>query len=145
MFALFTSWIILLIIKTILCGIMSVEESTILILVLHKISVIVGVISMWIVMDYVMKNKSFVEKILKLTPHTFFIFCFHEPLLDFVIQYSIMNIGNTTLFNVITFFIYPVLTIIVAILVSELMIKYIPALHNILTGSRGTRKINFVK
>ncbi|MBE6050962.1 MAG: acyltransferase [Clostridium sp.] len=142
---LFMSWIIMLVIKTILCGIISIEESTIDILILHKVSVVIGIVSMWFGLDYIMKNDKLVTKTLKITSHTFFIFCFHEPLLDFVIQYSLINICDNTLFNVLTFFIYPIVTIILSILISKLLLYFAPSLHNILTGGRGTRKINYLK
>lgn len=138
-------WIITLVIKTVLCGVLSKDDFTTVILILYKVSVLIGIFSMWFGLDYLMKNEKFTKNILRFTPHTFFIFCFHEPILDFVVQYSLINISDGTLFNTITFFIYPIVTIILAILISKLLMKYFSGVHNILTGSRGTKKINLLK
>lgn len=134
-------WIAILIIKTFMCATFNLDADTTIILVLYKLSVLIGIFSVWFGLDHLMKNEKFTNKILSLTPHTFFIFCFHEPLLDFVIQYSINNISTSIPFSLISYFVYPTITIILAIIVSKVLIKYIPFIHNILTGSRGTRKI----
>ena len=52
---------------------------------------------------------------------------------------------NILRFTPHTFFIYPIVTIILASLISKLLMKYFSGVHDILTGSRGTKKINLVK
>ena len=69
-----------------------------------------------------------------------FIYCFHEPLLDIVIQYTLVFLANSFAFNLVTYFIYPTCAILIAILLSSILLKYAPSLHNILTGNRGTRR-----
>ncbi|NLK23841.1 MAG: acyltransferase [Clostridiales bacterium] len=69
-----------------------------------------------------------------------FIYCFHEPLLDIVIQYTLVFLANSFAFNLVTYFIYPTCAILIAILLSSILLKYAPSLRNILTGNRGTRR-----
>lgn len=134
-------WIAILIIKTFMCATFDINADTTMILILYKLSVLIGIFSVWFGLDHLMKNEKFTNKVLLLAPHTFFIFCFHEPLLDFVIQYSINNISTSILFSLISYFVYPTITIILSIIVSKVLIKYIPFIHNILTGNRGNRTI----
>lgn len=138
-------WILILAVKTFMCATFSPDADTKIILVLYKLSIPIGIFSTWFGLDHIIKNEKFTKKVLSLAPHTFFIFCFHEPLLDFVIQYSIYNISTSISFSLISYFVYPTITIILAIIVSKILMKYVPVIHNILTGSRGTRKIEIEK
>lgn len=132
------AWITLLSIKTIICGLSSQGDPVTSILVLHKITVLLGIFTVWYGMDYVIENENNKDKLLGLSCHTFFIFCFHEPLLDFVIQYTLRYIGSSSLLHLILYIVSPSVTIVLAIFVSKILLKYVPVLHNILTGKRGT-------
>lgn len=134
------AWIIMLTVKTVLCGISKQGDPAQLILVLYKLSIIIGIFTVWYGMDYIMDNEKIKDELLGLSCHTFFIFCFHEPLLDFVIQYTLKYINNIFSLHLIIYLLYPSLAILLAIGVSKLLLKYIPGVHNILTGSRGTKK-----
>ena len=131
-------WILLLTVKTVLCGISKQGDPITAILALYKITVLLGIFTVWYGMDYVIANENTKNKLLSLSCHTFFIFCFHEPLLDFVIQYTLRYIGSVSSLHLITYLAYPSVTIVLAILVSKILLRYVPTLHNILTGSRGT-------
>lgn len=135
----FGAWIVLLVVKTILCGIRHEGDATLDILILYKVSELIGIVTTWYSVDYVVNCEDKNSKIYKLSCHTFFIYCFHEPLLDFVIQYTLNHVSNATPVNLITYFVYPTVTILLAIGVSKALLRFVPVVHNILTGSRGSR------
>lgn len=135
-------WLTILCLKTVLAGILTKDSSIFIIVVLHKISILIGIFTAWYGIDFIIENSKLSDKILTLSSHTFFIYCFHEPLLDIVIQYTLVFLANSFAFNLVSYFIYPTCAILIAILFSSILLKYIPNVHNILTGSRGTRKEN---
>lgn len=136
----FIIWIILLSIKTILAGILTLDDNTMILLVLHKMCILLGIYTAWFGMDYILNNKQNKETLLKLSVHTFFIYCFHEPLLDIIIQSTLVYVNNSTLVNLITFLIYPITTILLAISVSIIFLRFVPTLRNILVGNRAIPK-----
>lgn len=65
----------------------------------YRVAELLGIYVTWYGMDHVLKNKAIEEKLISLSSYTFFIFCFHEPLLDFVMNYSLTYITNSTFIN----------------------------------------------
>lgn len=134
-FLFFILWIVILFIKTQL--IQMNLELDLIIGFLHKLSILIGIISLWTIYDIVMKGKTQPNKIiLFLTSFTFFIYAFHEPTLILIKKGLFYLIGNTKLIALFIYFIAPIFTILISILLGYYFKKYILKFYLIITGGR---------
>ena len=104
---------------------------------IYRIAELIGIYAVWYGMDYVLKNKTLKKKLLSLSSYTFFIFCFHEPFLNFIMNCSLTFITNSTLGCLITYFIITNAGILLAILLGKLLRTYAGSIYNVLCGGRG--------
>lgn len=131
----FFLWIVILIIKTILLVNNIIDEfwdSMIL-----KTSLILGVFSIWFLYDLFFKNTDFsLMRMGSLFSFSFIIYVFHEPLLTIIKKALFHFMGFSELSSLLIYFLAPILSIIISILVGINLLKRTPKLYKILTGNR---------
>lgn len=104
---------------------------------LGKISCIVGIVSMWLLFDHIVKRIENKKGILLLTGHLFFIYALHEPLLHICYELALSNMngaGDPTRF--VLYLCLPVSIIAFSVIVSMCVRKLCLPLHKALTGNR---------
>lgn len=106
------------------------------IMLFHKISIILGIITVWVGYDIVIGELSEEDKLLKFAPYTFFIFAGHVPLLNILINVLLKTLPNNYVVKLLVYILIPVVVISLLILLAKLLTKYLNPVYNILTGGR---------
>ncbi|KAF2081157.1 acyltransferase family protein [Flavobacterium sharifuzzamanii] len=104
---------------------------------LHKSGILIGVISVWFFYDFILKNKyRFYFKSIPFLHLSFFIYAFHEPLLEIlkIIFYKILGTEQTAMFSI--YIVAPLIVIALCILTGEFLKKKVPSFFKIITGGR---------
>lgn len=126
-------WFTIVFIKTSLLN----SEYTFLYILAGKISVIIGISTIWISYDNLMKNKLIPNtKILNLSIYSFFIFVFHEPFLTFFKKGMFYISGTSDLMVLINYFTSPLVIITLSIIVGFILSKVTPRFYHFITGGR---------
>lgn len=128
-------WFLLLTLKTLL--IQYQVDKNILIILLHKASILMGFISVWYLYDFIYQKDNESSRILlNLSFYSFFLFAFHEPILTIVKKGMayILGVNNTSV--LLGYFISPILVICISLIIGKLLKKLIPTFYGILTGAR---------
>lgn len=134
-FLFFILWIVILFIKTQL--IQMNLELDLIIGFLPKLSILIGIISLWTIYDIVMKGKTQPNKIiLFLTSFSFFIYAFHEPTLILIKKGLFYILGSEEIIGLMIYFVAPIITIFISIFVAYFLKKYIPKFYYLITGGR---------
>lgn len=130
-------WVLIVLVKTSLMYQHSEKTIEIISLLLHKMSIGVGIIALWSVYDILMINK---EKpnvvILNLSSLTFFIYAFHEPVLTIVKKGLFYMGGVSEMLSITVYFVAPIITIFLSILVGSFMRRYMLGFYKLITGGR---------
>ncbi|PIE59043.1 MAG: hypothetical protein CSA33_00285 [Desulfobulbus propionicus] len=106
-----------------------IKKYTVKSLLLYKISILLGVVSIIKIASFLIDYKWLV----KISGLTFFVYLFHlNPLSS--ILYENTNFGEYSFY-----FLFPMATVI-SFLTGYLMYKFIPSLYNLLTGARSPKK-----
>lgn len=129
-------WIGLIFIKTLLASLIGEGNITIFLLIIHKLSVIVGIYAFWYGIDYFIEKKSFRDVILEFAPSTFFIYCAHEPALDLIRDTLEKYICNSELFKLSTYFIIPILVVMFSIVMNKVLSMLFPTVYGVVNGER---------
>jgi len=109
------------------------KNNEIIIILLHKFSILLGIILLWFFLDKYFKNNKY---ILFLSRFTFLYYVFHEPIL-MILQRGLYGIlGETTLISITLYILLPILMILFLTILGLAMKKYIPKITNIITGNR---------
>lgn len=104
---------------------------------LGKISCIVGIVSMWLLFDHIVKRIENKKGILLLTGHLFFIYALHEPLLHICYELALSNMsGAGTPTHFVLYLCLPVSIIAFSVIISMCVRKLCLPLHKVLTGNR---------
>ncbi len=128
-------WFALIIIKTVLIYINFENEW--LILILHKSSILIGIISIWFLYDIVFKRIDISKtKFYLLFQFTFFLYAFHEPVLTIFTKAFYRIFGQSELSSFLIYFCAPIITISVSILIGYLAKKMLPKYYYLMTGGR---------
>ncbi len=129
---LFMFYFVLLFTKTALIT-LHTSNSEIMILWLHKFSILFGIIIFWFLLDrYLTENRY----LMFLSKFTFLYFVFHEPAL-MILQKGLYAILGKTIFVSINLYIFlPIFMIFFLTILGIVMKKYMPKTINILTGNR---------
>ena len=128
-------WILLIIIKTSLVYINFENEW--LIRILHKSSIIIGIISIWLLYDIIYKKTDIAKtKYYQLFQYTFFLYAFHEPVLTIFKKAFYYILGQTELSSFLTYMLAPLVTIFVSILIGFITRKIMPKYYYLMTGGR---------
>jgi len=128
-------WVFLVLLKT---GLMYENfNQKILLLLLHKISIIMGSIGLWNIYDILMTKKTSPnKKILNLSSFSFFLYAFHEPLLTIIRKGLFYFMGAGEIISITIYFLAPTVTIIISILLGSFIKKKSPKFYNLITGGR---------
>ncbi len=102
-------------------------------LFLHKLSVLLGIVLFWFLLDrYLMKNKH----LLFLSKFTFLYYVFHEPGLMILQKGLYAFLGKTPLISMVSYVLFPIFMIFFLTILGIVMKKYIPKTTNVITGNR---------
>jgi fucose 4-O-acetylase-like acetyltransferase len=106
-------------------------------LVLHKLTVISGLIAVWYsstgLVQWCMAKRWFVQ----LSAFSFIIYAVHAPLVAFAIEGVFRYVSGIPYYRMLTFIVLPVLLIGVSVLFGALLRKVSPRIYGVLTGGRG--------
>lgn len=112
-------------------------EFDLLIKLLHKSSILVGIISLWAMYDKVYGrinlNKSLLQDVFK---YTFFIFAFHEPILTIYKKLFYFLMGETELSSFLIYIFAPLITILTSIISAFILINISVGFYKLITGGR---------
>lgn len=104
---------------------------------LHKVSVIFGLIGVWSVYDILLvKKESPNQTLLNLSYFSFFLYGFHEPILTIIKKALFYIAGASEVMSVVIYFLAPLMTIILSIVLGSLIKKVIPLFYGFITGGR---------
>ena len=104
---------------------------------LYKLSRIMGVYILWYGYDYWYLDKLYNRKItFIITSYSFFLYLFHEPILNIIRNVIFKTLGVSEAIIFITFFLSPILTIMLAIIIGSLLRAYVQPLYKTITGNR---------
>ena len=128
-------WVLLVSIKTALSYV-DMEDQWIVVL-LHKASIPIGIVSIWLLYDHIFWNIDVSKtKFYQLFPYTFFLFAFHEPILNIFEKGLYYILGQSKQSSMLIYLLAPIITIIISIAVGSFFKKYRPAQYYIITGGR---------
>lgn len=128
-------WLILVTVKTALTY--KDPEGTYPLFLLHKCTVIMGIISYWCAYDLFMKNKTSPSKILlHLASFSFFIYAFHEPVLTMIKKGIFYVTGTSEVMLLLNYFLVPVITVSLGFLSGRFFKKNTPSFYSLITGGR---------
>ena len=128
-------WILLVLIKTYLVYINSENEW--FIRILHKSSILIGIISIWLLYDLIFRKVDILgSKFYLLFQYTFFLYAFHEPLLTIFKKLLFYILGNSEFSSFLIYIIAPMITILLSIIIGSITRKMTPKLYYIMTGGR---------
>ncbi|MES2664370.1 MAG: acyltransferase [Pseudomonadota bacterium] len=130
------SWLTVIFAKTYIT--MVAPQNNITLLVLLKLSIILGIITIWLMYDKFYRNtqRSISNVVLFSASFTFFIYAFHEPILTIFKKGFFFFIGQGELASLIIFIITPLLTITLGIFLGFYMKKLWPSFYGVMTGQR---------
>lgn len=128
-------WILIVLFKTVLIS--QNSDQTVLLWLLHKISIIIGLLATWSLYDIYNDKKDNPNKaILNLSYLSFFIYAFHEPTLTIIKKGLFFIAGASEITSVAIYFLAPIVTIIISVLLGGLIKKRIPRFYELITGGR---------
>ena len=93
-----------------------------------------GIITVWCLYD-----KFCVYRVKWLEPYlgySFFIYCFHMPFFNIIKKLMLMALGDFKINIMLLYFLNPLLTIVIIILIAKAIQKFWPMAYMVLTGSR---------
>lgn len=129
------SWLVIVTLKTILAS--KGFSTHVIVGLIHKISVIIGIISCWLLLNELAKHKNLnMYKWFTLTPYTFFIFASHEPFLTLIKKVLLIVLTNQSWAQLFVFFIAPIITLMFTLIVGYLLKKRHPILYYWINGGR---------
>ena len=103
-------------------------------IIFHRITIIMGILSFWFFYD-----KLSIKKVLLNTQfydYTFFIFLVHEPMLSFIKKILLLFFDSNINFYLPIYFIAPLITILLSIIIGVILKKKCLILYSYLTGGR---------
>ena len=128
-------WILIVFLNTSLAQLNS--NQIILLSLLHKISILFGIIAIWSSYDIVMRNKINLNKtIYDISTYSFFIYAFHEPILTIIKKGIFYIAGTKELISMFTYFLGPIITILISILLANFIKRISPKIYGLITGGR---------
>lgn len=128
-------WLILVTVKTILTY--KDPEETYALFLLHKCTVLMGMVSYWCAYDLLMKNKTSPSNyLLMLASFSFFIYAFHEPVLTMIKKGFFYVSGTSDAMSLLNYFLVPTITILLGFFVARFLKKITPRFYSLITGGR---------
>ena len=97
-----------------------------------------GVIAIWGGYDLLIKNEDskLVNKLAFGGGYSFFVYCFHEPVLNIIKKVGLKVLGASDVSLTILYVVNPLVMCAIAILLAMMLQRYIPKIYSILMGGR---------
>ena len=106
-------------------------------LVLHKITVLSGLVTAWYGGDALVRFFMDKKWFGWLTAFSFMIYVFHAPLVVYVNRVVLNLFGHWPYYRIVSFILAPLCLIIVAVILGAFMRKWMPKVYGFVTGGRG--------
>lgn len=134
----FIIWLLILFVKTYLafCNEITGVNMGLILMLLHKISIIVGMFWLWFAYDS-WPDHAAIKFLEPFAWYTFLIFVFHEPMVKIFTGIVLFIAGNSEGMRLITYLSMPVFTIALTIIIGQTLKKTVPATYSLITGGRG--------
>lgn len=130
------TWIFILLLKTFI----NVDKGIFIIYsdLLLKLSIILGIISIWCLYDIIMANKEKPNHIfLSISQYSFFIYLFHDPIiLNILKRIALFFIKKHSNYLIFFYFFDTLVAVILCISIAKILQRYTPTIYNIITGNR---------
>jgi surface polysaccharide O-acyltransferase-like enzyme len=127
-------WILIISFKT---SFSATYSNHVILLLINKGCILIGIIAAWSFYDIVMTNKTNPSKtILNLSSYSFFLYAFHEPVLTIIKKGVFYIAGRAEIISLINYFLAPILTIILGILLGYVIKRNTPKFYGLITGGR---------
>ncbi|WP_371742391.1 acyltransferase [Flavobacterium sp. 7E] len=128
-------WILIIFTRTVL--LYYAFNGILIILFLHKISILFGLYAIWTLYDIFKVNDSFIHKnIFEVFNYSFFLYVFHEPMLTFIKKILFYIMIKTEFWSLVIYVLAPFLTIVISLIVGSFLNKNSPRLYSLVTGGR---------
>lgn len=106
-------------------------------MLLHRASVICGMIAIWYGIDPIIKKTVQQKWFLQISNYSFFIFALHVPLLPYLMKMVILATEGIWLNRLLSYLFVPLVVILFCVLVGSIVKQYFPRAYLLLTGGRG--------
>jgi surface polysaccharide O-acyltransferase-like enzyme len=131
----FYSWIAILLLKTVF--IYYGFQGEIIQSIFRKMSILFGIMAVWSLYDSLFRDKELVEyRFYPILSFSFFIFAFHEPMLDIIKKGLFYIMGGNELVSLFIYIVAPLLTIFASIFIGYYLKHFVPKFYGIITGNR---------
>lgn len=129
------TWLLLVFVKTSLIHIN--YENQFLIILIYKMSIIIGLSAIWFIYDKILSDLDISSKwYYRLFKYSFFLYAFHEPFLKILKKAMHILMGNTELSSFLIFLSAPLLVIMISIIFAWYLKLKLPSLYSLLSGGR---------
>jgi fucose 4-O-acetylase-like acetyltransferase len=131
------AWLVVAALKTWLAfkGHTGLPDPKILLLMLHKITIALGVITAWYAFDPVLKGLAG-RRWFACAAFAFFIYLLHAPLITYATNLVLAYPPNTPYYRLLTFVLLPVIVILFCLFTGIILRKAAPKVYGFLTGGR---------
>lgn len=127
-------WFILLVFKTMYFNSMMDFQGA---LIFSKICILFGLITVWFLYDYIVKDRDITQKkYYSLFAYSFFLFAFHEPFSTIVKKTLLRLMGDSPLHVLVSYFATILIVILVSLLAGYSVKRLVPGVYRVLTGGR---------
>ncbi|WP_409415531.1 acyltransferase family protein [Flavobacterium sp. PS2] len=103
---------------------------------LHKFGILVGLFAVWSFYDFLFKKAGINSKFLSLTQMSFFIYAFHEPLLEIIKIVFYKILGESQFLKLLLYVTSPLFVISISIFLGLYLKRVFPNFFSIITGGR---------
>jgi surface polysaccharide O-acyltransferase-like enzyme len=113
--------------------------------IFHKIFIVMGIIVIWYGYDYysnLIDRQKYLEYLIEFN---FFIYLTHEPILTIVKKTLELITNSKNSYDVFIFFLAPIITIAICVLIGGLIKRYLSAIYTLIIGGRIGNKIETIK
>ena len=105
--------------------------------ILNKTSILIGVLALWSLYDILLKNKNLSNhKFYSLISFSFFIYAFHEPILNILKTVLFLILGKDEFVSFLVYIIAPLIVISIGVFLGFYLKRITPKFYGIITGGR---------
>ncbi len=106
-------------------------------IIIHQLSVLAGIMTMWFGADKVIKWFTSKEWFNYTSGFSFFIFGLHVPLLPYVMKWALMNGAMIPYYRLLCYLLVPFITLCFCIWMGSVLRRFVPKAYAVMTGGRG--------
>jgi surface polysaccharide O-acyltransferase-like enzyme len=110
--------------------------NTIIINSLHKFGILVGLFAIWSFYDFLFSKTVINSQFLSLTQMSFFIYAFHEPVLEIIKSIFYKIFGESQFLKLLLYVTSPLFVIVMGILLGFYLKRISPKFFSVITGGR---------